>query len=195
MATRRVCVIGIGNPGRSYTSTRHNVGYSVVERLADRRGWRFRKKVPTAQSAGGRFAGAKVLLVKPLTYVNLTGKIVSHLRTEMEDPALDLMVVLDDLNLALGRIRVRSRGRSGGHRGLESLIQAVGSSVFPRLRVGIGRPDAAEARNFVLSRFRTDEREQADAAVDRAADAVDCWIENGIDMAMNIYNQSEREQA
>lgn len=187
MSVRRLCVIGIGNPGRRYEETRHNIGFAVVDALADRHGGGFRER-DEAASCTVRVAGAKVLLIKPLTYVNLTGKIVPRLLGEIDDPKADLMVVLDEMDLPLGRLRLRTRGRSGGHRGLESVIAAVGS-VFPRLRVGIGRGDAATAH--VLGRFGPEERETADRAVGRAADALDCWIEMGMDKAMNDFNKAD----
>ena len=186
---RRVVVIGIGNPGRSYEGTRHNIGFMVVDRLATRRDWSWRKRSPTAAAAGGQWRGAGVLLAKPLTYVNLTGKIIAQLLTEMEDPTRDLMVVLDDMDLALGGLRMRTRGRSGGHHGLDSVIAALGTSAFPRLRVGIGRPQTDDPKDYVLQRFAAQEREPAEAAIERAADAVECWIENGVDMAMNVFNR------
>jgi PTH1 family peptidyl-tRNA hydrolase len=186
---KRLVVIGIGNPGRRYERTRHNIGYAIVEALAERGGWEWRPEGERAEAARGRCAGARLLLVKPLTYVNLTGTIMPRLLGELDDPATDLMVVADDLDLPLGRLRMRASGRSGGHRGLDSVIEALGSSRFPRLRVGIGRPQEAEAADYVLGRFAPDEREAARAAVTRAADALECWIERGMDRAMNEYNR------
>jgi PTH1 family peptidyl-tRNA hydrolase len=182
-------VIGIGNPGKNYDGTRHNIGWAILDRLAERHDWSFRKRTPTSASCGGEWRGTRALLVKPLTYVNLTGKIIAHLLTEMEDPARDLLLVLDEMDLPLGGLRMRSRGRSGGHRGLDSVIGALGTSAFPRLRVGIGRPEMADPKDYVLARFRSEEREAAEAVIERGADAVECWIENGIDMAMNVFNR------
>ena len=183
----RLCIIGIGNPGPRYEATRHNVGFAVVDALAARHGGEFRDRDDIA-SCSVRLRDAKVLLIKPLTYVNLTGKIVPRLLGEIDDPKAGLMVVLDEMDLPLGRLRLRTRGRSGGHRGLESVISATGS-VFPRLRVGIGRGEAAKA--FVLGKFAPEEREAAERAVARAADALECWIENGIEKAMNDFNRAE----
>lgn len=189
---KRLCVIGIGNPGRRYARTRHNVGFDVVDTLAARREWTWRAEGDSAESARGRWApGIQVVLIKPLTYVNLTGKIIPRLLGDVDDAAADLMVVLDDLDLPLGRLRMRASGRSGGHRGLTSVIEALGSSGFPRLRVGIGRPPGAEAADYVLGKFAPEEREAADGAVTRAADAVTCWIEEGLENAMNRFNRDK----
>jgi PTH1 family peptidyl-tRNA hydrolase len=183
-------VIGMGNPGPRYAETRHNVGFTVVEIFARRRGWSFKAHADELLGAAGKFAGAEIRLIKPLTWMNLTGKIVPFLQGDLEDPATDLMVVLDDLDLPLGRLRVRTRGRSGGHRGLESVIQARGATVFPRLRVGVGRPPpSVDAKDHVLTRFGPEEREAAAEALERAADALECWTRNGIDMTMNLFNR------
>lgn len=192
MAEHRV-IIGIGNPGKRYARTRHNVGWDVVEAFADRRGWSFHTKASKVDHASGRVGEATVHLLKPLTYVNLTGNIVPLFANEIQDPARDVMVVCDDLDLPPGSLRVRMRGSSGGHRGLDSLIQAFGTSAFPRMKLGIGRAPGVDPADFVLARSGAAERAAVESTVARAVDALECWIENGVEMTMNRYNRKTAE--
>lgn len=192
MVEHRV-IVGIGNPGRKYARTRHNIGWDVVDAFAARQGWEFHPKGSRVDHAEGRLGAADVHLLKPLTYVNLTGNIVPLFRNEIQDPARDVMVVCDDLDLPPGSLRVRSRGSSAGHRGLDSLIGALGTSAFPRLKLGIGRAPGVDPADFVLSRFGAAERAVIDPTIARAVDALECWVENGVEMTMNRFNRKTVE--
>jgi len=183
-------VVGLGNPGPAYAGTRHNVGFDVVDRLADRFKGEFRNRwrVPLA-TADIDLAGKPVQLVKPLSFMNLSGPpVATYARRKGIGPDL-ILVVVDDVELPVGALRIRSRGGSGGHNGLKSLTAALGTDGFPRLRIGVGRPGVSDAMvEHVLARFTPEEREAMDAARDRAADAVECVVEKGLERAMNEFN-------
>lgn len=186
-------ICGLGNPGDRYRLTRHNVGFRVVDLLADRwdrtgqgrvRDGAARLEVDRPDPVG------RVLLVKPLTYMNLSGgRLKAAIRQTDLDVTRDLLVVTDDVDLPLGRIRVRREGSAGGHNGLRDIIATLATSEFSRLRVGIGRPGAARATvDHVLATFKPGERELADEAIATAADAAERWLHEGIEAAMNEYN-------
>ena len=186
-------VTGLGNPGGRYRLTRHNVGFRVVDLLADRWGLTGQGRV---RDGAARLEvdladpEERVVLVKPLKFMNLSGGPVrAALRQTTVDPATDLLVVTDDVDLPLGRIRLRREGSAGGHNGLRDIIAALGSNEFSRLRVGIGRPGATRATvDHVLATFRPAERELADASIATAADAVEVWLRDGIEAAMSEFN-------
>ena len=183
-------VVGLGNPGERYEDTRHNVGWWVLDELAGR--WRAERGAssPLFRTRRARFAGGLVDLVQPLTFMNRSGEAVSQLMIGSDELPEKLLVVTDDVYLPLGTIRLRSRGSSGGHRGLESIEGALGHQEFDRLRIGIGAAESsAELKEHVLERFAPGEREQVDAAVRAAADAVECWVADGIVAAMNRFNR------
>jgi len=183
-------VVGLGNPGKAYDRTRHNVGFEVVEELADRYDAEFRRGwLAKAQQAKVRAAGAEVLLVKPQTFMNLSGSAVAAvLRKRQVEPA-DVIVVLDDVELPLGQIRIRKKGGAGGHKGLQSVIQSLGTEEFVRVRLGIGpRPAGEELVEHVLTRFSSAEWKEVQAAVLKAADAVVKVLEEGPERAMNEFN-------
>ena len=182
-------VVGVGNPGKKYARTRHNVGFMVVDRFAERHGlgtWRRRFR---AHAAEGRIGGDNVLLLKPETYVNETGRALSEAVAWRRVAPRDIMVVCDDFNLPLGRLRVRGGGSSGGHNGLKSIADTLGTEDVPRLRVGIGAERPGDGRDFVLSSFSADERPVVGEAVDRAADALEEWLARGLESCQNIYNR------
>ena len=186
-------ICGLGNPGERYRLTRHNVGFRVVDLLADRWGLTGQGKVRDGAAQlevrlGDR--AERVLLLKPLRYMNRSGAVLrAALRQTEVDPAEDLLVVTDDVDLPLGRLRLRREGSAGGHNGLRDIIAALGTSEVARLRVGIGRPGTSRATvDHVLSTFRTDEQELATEAIATAADAVERWLVAGIDIAMNEFN-------
>jgi PTH1 family peptidyl-tRNA hydrolase len=186
-------ICGLGNPGERYRLTRHNVGFRVVDLLADRWGLTGQGKVRDgAAQLEVRLEEPpeRVLLVKPLRYMNLSGGVLrAALRNAPVDTSQDLLVVTDDVDLPLGRLRLRREGSAGGHNGLRDIIAALGTSEFARLRVGIGRPGTSRATvDHVLSTFRTDEHELATEAIATAADAVERWLTEGIDAAMNEFN-------
>jgi peptidyl-tRNA hydrolase, PTH1 family len=183
-------ICGLGNPGERYRLTRHNVGFRVVDLLADRWGLtgagRVREGAAQLEAERPEPIG-RVLLVKPMKYMNISGASVrAALHRADAEPSSDLLVVADDVDLSLGRIRFRRGGSAGGHNGLRDIIAALGSNEFNRLRVGIGR--AGETVDHVLSTFRKDERELATEAIATAADAAELWLAEGIEAAMNAYN-------
>jgi PTH1 family peptidyl-tRNA hydrolase len=180
-------VVGLGNPGRRYRGTRHNVGFEVVERLARRWGTRFRAE-GLAEVAEASFAGTPVLLAKPLTYMNRSGAAVREIVSRWRLSPSDVVVVYDDMDLPLGTLRVRARGSAGGHHGMASVLEALGTSEVARVRVGIGRPER-DAVDHVLSRFEADEQPKAEEAVERAADAVETLLLEGTAAAMDRFNR------
>lgn len=187
-------VLGLGNPGRDYERTRHNVGWWVVDHLADVwhfDGWR---RDGQAKVASGRVGAAHVRLVKPQTYMNLSGAVlVAYARRPEWSPARDLLVVVDDVALPVGRYRLRARGSSGGHNGLKSVEQTLGTREYARLRIGIHPADPERATgdlaDFVLSPFAKNERETVMALMPRVADATELWLRDGIEHAMNTHNR------
>ncbi len=183
-------IVGIGNPGREYADTRHNVGFMVVDRLAavhSVRGWRDRFQARTAEA---NLAGARVLLMKPMTYMNESGVAVRAAAQWRDTPCDDVMVVCDDFNLPLGRLRVRGGGSSGGHNGLASIAAHLGSDAFPRMRIGIGETEPGGARDFVLSGFLPEERPVVVETIDRAVSALETWLEAGLEECQNRFNAS-----
>ena len=189
-------VVGLGNPGERYSDTRHNVAWRVLDVLAGR--WRARDQtVPGVYTASlARVGGDEVELMKPLTFMNLSGEAVARWQREHQGPPDDLLVVSDDVYLPVGTVRLRPRGSSGGHRGLESIEQALGGREFARLRIGVGAAESgAGLREHVLEAFTDEERRAVDDAVMRAADAVQCWLAEGITSAMNRFNRRQDEEA
>lgn len=181
--------MGLGNPGRRYRGTRHNVGADVVDRLARRAGIVIDEDAGFALVGRGKIAGARVLLAKPQTYVNVSGAAVRDLRRRHRLRPPDIFLVVDDLDLPLGRIRLRAEGSAGGHNGLRSIIEALGTTTFPRLRVGIGRPpEGLDPAEHVLTRFSLAERAILDAVLDRAAEALEAAVVEGVPAAMNRFN-------
>ncbi len=181
-------VVGLGNPGRKYDGTRHNVGFAVVDALAESaRGGPFCERFH-AEIAELQEDPHKVLLVKPLTFMNLSGRCVRAVADFYQVAWEDVLVVCDDFNLQLGKLRIRSRGTHGGHNGLRDIQLHVGTSAYPRLRIGVGAPDGGEAVDHVLGRFRPTERGTIEDAMSQAVQAVVTWIHHGIQTAMNQYN-------
>lgn len=182
-------ILGTGNPGAEYQHTRHNVGFDTIDLVASKSDFgRVSGRRFFSQAASGMICGENVLLLKPNTYVNHSGQAARAALDWYKCLPESLLVVCDDLNLELGRIRVRPRGTSGGHNGLQSVIDALGTEAYPRLRIGIGCPQAAPAADYVLSRFGHEESSQIESAIDRASEAVLCWAIEGIDACMNTFN-------
>jgi PTH1 family peptidyl-tRNA hydrolase len=187
-----VVVLGLGNPGERYARTRHNVGFRTVEALAER--WRAPlRTTPRYRAWETRRQGVAVALLEPLTFMNLSGEaLVDWSGGSLPDPAR-VLVVTDDVYLPVGALRVRPSGSSGGHRGLESIEAALGSREYPRVRIGVGAAASAAAlRDHVLEEFSEDEQAEVDEAVRLAADAVECWLADGITAAMNRFNRRPR---
>lgn len=183
-------IVGLGNPGTTYAHTRHNIGFDAIDLLANRHGLEVRGKRAQSLVGEGQIAGQRVALVKPQTYMNLSGQAVSALRSWYKiDPARDLLVIYDDMDLPFGRLRFRERGSAGTHNGMRSIIAQLGSSEFPRLRVGIDQaPGHQDAASYVLSRFSKDEAAELPDLLGRVADAVELVIREGLTAAMNRYN-------
>lgn len=184
-------IVGLGNPGNRYQRTRHNVGFFVVERLAQRNGLSFTDERCDALIADGLIGGERVILAKPQTFMNRSGIAVRELLAEYHGGADDLIVAYDDLDLPLGRIRIRAQGSAGGHRGILSILENLASATFLRVRIGIGRPpDGGDAADYVLSPFDDQQVDAVDQAVERAADAVGSLIQEGVRQAMELYNRA-----
>ncbi len=183
-------VVGLGNPGKAYERTRHNVGFEVADELARRAGATFgRGWLTSAQTAKAVVGGQDVVLVKPRTFMNRSGDAVGPLARKKGAGPEDVIVVVDDVDLDCGRIRVRRKGGNGGHKGLQSVIGALGTEDFVRVRVGVGpRPSGDEMVDHVLARFNGEERKRVEEAVHKAADAVERVLEQGADRAMNEFN-------
>lgn len=183
-------IIGLGNPGREYAKHRHNIGFQVVEALAEVHELRFNKRQHKARVATGRIDDAQVVLAKPLAFMNKSGESVSLLVHWHKTPTNHMLVVYDDLDIPLGTLRLRPKGGSGGHRGMRSIIQQLGTEEFPRLRIGIGRPPAGrDPADYVLSPFTADELPIIANVREEAIAAIECWLEEGIEAAMTQFNQ------
>lgn len=184
-------IAGLGNPGAQYARTRHNIGFMAVEELAKRwrAAWAKEKKL-SARIARVDQAGRKALVCQPDTFMNASGEAVAKVATYYRVERKNLLVVVDDADLDFGALRLRPEGSSGGHHGLESIQQHLGSTEFPRLRIGIGRNDPAtrEITGHVLSQFRKDESELLGKVLTRACDQIECWLAEGILSAMNQFN-------
>ncbi len=180
-------VVGLGNPGRNYEGTRHNVGFAVVDSLAaSPRCGRFQSRFQ-AQVAELMEDAEKVLLIKPETFMNLSGRSVRQFVDFYQLPLTDLLVVCDDINLPLGKLRVRAKGTHGGHNGLRNIQEHLGTVEYARLRIGVDAPKD-DAIDHVLGRFRPGERDVIDDAVQKAAQAVVVWVTRGLETCMNQYN-------
>ncbi len=184
-----IVVVGLGNPGRRYQGTRHNVGQDVIMRLAASSGVRLEED-GWASVGRARVGTATMVLAIPETYMNVSGQAVRDLLRRRRRRPADLLVVSDDMDLPLGRLRLRPGDGAGGHNGLRSIIAELGTGAFPRVRIGIGRPPLrADAAEYVLERFTPEERPVIDAAIATAADAVVTVAREGLDVAMNRFNQ------
>lgn len=181
-------IAGLGNPGPEYKHTRHNIGFLVVDRLAAR--FESRWKKTTKQGALLAKSG-ELILVKPMTYMNRSGEPLAEVARSFKIDAREILVVLDDLALPLGRLRLRAGGGPGGHNGLESIIVRLGTEDIPRLRIGIGPAPREGSVEYVLSQFFEEEKPLVRSTIDRAAEAVKCAIDNGLVSTMNTFNKTE----
>jgi PTH1 family peptidyl-tRNA hydrolase len=182
-------IVGLGNPGRKYVGTRHNIGWEVLAGLVRQCGGGAPRERFQGEVVDVDMGGQKALLLCPLTYMNLSGASVQPARDFHKIDNVDLIVVCDDFNLPLAKLRFRPRGSAGGQKGLQNIIQRLGTDEFPRLRMGIGSPPPNwEAVNFVLSKFTGEERVAMDSAVATAVQALRDWVEHGVEFCMNQYN-------
>jgi PTH1 family peptidyl-tRNA hydrolase len=182
-------IVGLGNPGREYRHNRHNVGFMAVDELAGRNQMEFTRQQTNSFVSVGTIAGAQVVLAKPQTFMNKSGISVAALRRFYKVADEDLLVIFDDLDLPVGTIRIRPFGGSGGHNGMNSLIERLGTQGFPRVRIGIGRPPGKmDPARYVLKDFDKDQRPIIEQVCDQAARAVETWLEDGIESAMTEYN-------
>jgi PTH1 family peptidyl-tRNA hydrolase len=189
-------IVGLGNPGKTYAHNRHNVGFQCLNHFARLHSIPFDRRQCQARVGLAKVRGEKLLLARPGTFVNLSGKSVACLVHKHKIPLSDLLVIYDDLDLPPGKIRLRQSGSSGGHKGMNSIISALGSDDFPRVRVGIGRPQVGGQSisedaivNYVLSDFSTQEEAIVKPVIARVAEAIDCFLTQGIEAAMNRFNQ------
>lgn len=182
-------LVGLGNPGKEYQNTRHNIGFMVLDAFAEKHRLTWGKRQARSIVATGQVHERTLILCKPLTYMNNSGEAVAGLSRFYKLTPADILVVYDDMDLPLGRVRIREGGSAGGHNGMKSIIQHVKGTTFPRMRIGIDRP-AHNAINHVLAGFGRDEQPIVNAAVERAVDALDAVLTQGVIAAMNRYNSS-----
>jgi len=188
-------VAGLGNPGSEYAATRHNIGFMVVDQLAAQFGSTWEKSVPQAREDALSAKCGAVLLIKPMSFMNRSGYPLFAVAQFYKIEPQQILIVLDDLALPLGHLRLRARGGSGGHNGLESIIVQFGTEEIPRLRVGIGQAPREGYVDYVLSRFFDEEKPLVRSTIGRTVDAVKCAIDNGLVSAMNTFNKTETEEA
>ena len=184
-------IVGLGNPGREYRETRHNVGFLVVEEIARRHGigWAAGPSQIAETLVGKKFGAEPLMLAKPLTFMNLSGDVVAGLARSLDIAPDDLFIVVDEAALPFGKLRARARGSAGGHNGLKSVIERLGTTDFPRLRLGVGRGDGRrDLADHVLAKFERGEQAELEALITRAADAAEMFAEEGISKVMNMYN-------
>lgn len=184
-------ILGLGNPGAQYTSTRHNVGFWTVDTLAERHGIELKTRRHNSRLGIGTIHGVPVVLAKPQTYMNLSGEAARALIQAYHLQPEQMLVIFDDIWLPPGVVRIRAKGSAGGHNGMKSIIHALGTEAFPRVRIGIGQPPAeVDLADYVLAPPLPEERERLLLAVQRAADACEAWLTNPIEQVMNHFNRS-----
>lgn len=184
-----VLIVGLGNPGKRYAETRHNLGFVVVDELARRLPAGNRRERFQAEYLELERAGQRLIVAKPLTYMNNSGQAVAQLMRWYKIPSRRLLVIYDELDLAFGRIRLRASGSAAGHNGIASVIRSLGTDEFARLRVGVGRPASGSTIDYVLSRFTSTERAELPELIALSADTALAWLDDGIERAMNEYNR------
>jgi PTH1 family peptidyl-tRNA hydrolase len=180
-------IVGLGNPGREYQDTRHNVGFAILDELASRHRIYVKSRRGKALIGEGTIAEERIILAKPYTFMNLSGQAVADLSRRYHLEPSNVIVICDDVNLPLGRLRIRAGGSAGGHNGLKSIIYSIHTQEFPRVRVGIGSP-RGDMIDHVLNKFRREERVVIHDSVKRAADAIEAILSSGVDQAMNLFN-------
>lgn len=179
-------IVGLGNPGMEYVHTRHNAGFETINLFAKKNNFSFSQKGKTMLVSENNYKGEKLILLKPLTYMNLSGQAVASIAGTYKAQPEDILIISDDMDLPCGKIRVRAKGSAGGHNGIKSVIASLGTQDFPRIRIGIGRND--NAIDFVLGKFSKEERKIMEEAYEKAADAIEDWMAQGVEWVMNRYN-------
>ncbi|AKG03262.1 MULTISPECIES: aminoacyl-tRNA hydrolase [Salimicrobium] len=183
------CIVGLGNPGKKYEATRHNAGFQVIDELAKRNNWTVEKKKFNSLFTTEHVRGEKIILLKPQTYMNLSGGAVRSFMDYFGLGEEDLLVIYDDLDLLPGKIRLRQKGGHGGHNGIRDIIDQLGTKEFKRLRVGIGKPKSDSVINHVLDTFSKEEKKYMEDSIDRSVEACEAWMERSFDEVMNEYNK------
>lgn len=181
-------IAGLGNPGKRYENTRHNIGFIALDLLAERNDIKINKIKHKALVGEGRISGQKVLLVKPQTFMNLSGQSLREVMDYYREEPEHLVVIYDDIDIPTGTIRIRKKGSAGTHNGMRSIVGDLKSDQFPRIRIGMGSSQKGDLRNFVIGGFSKEEKEPLEEAIRRAVLAAECIVEKGIDKAMNEYN-------
>jgi PTH1 family peptidyl-tRNA hydrolase len=190
-----ILIAGLGNPGKEYALTRHNVGYDVVDRLSEKHRIRVDRIKFRSMTGEGIISGEKVILIKPLTYMNNSGLAISEALRFYKLTVDDLIVLVDDIDIEFGSVRIRKKGSAGSHNGMKSIISHIQNDGFTRIKLGIGsKPPDFDLADFVLSRFSKDERAEVECMVKKAADAVETILSEGIDSAMNSFNIKKAAQ-
>lgn len=187
-------IVGLGNPGRKYENTRHNMGFIAVDLLAEKYGIKIDKIKFKALVGEGRIAGQKVLLVKPQTFMNLSGQSVVEVMNFYKEEIENLIVIYDDIDIPTGSIRLRKKGSAGTHNGMRNIVYLLGEDGFPRIRVGIGSEKKVDLVSYVIGGVSKGEKELLEDSLTRAADAAACIVEKGIDKAMNEYNVRQKKE-
>jgi PTH1 family peptidyl-tRNA hydrolase len=182
-------IIGLGNPGKRYRLTKHNVGFRVVDRFAEKKGIKLKRRLGKVQAGEGRIGAERFMIARPLTYMNRSGSVVKKLIRELEIPLDHVVVVHDDLDLGCGRIKIKDGGGHGGHKGVSSIIEQVGSPDFLRVKVGIDKPQKPdEGTDYVLAPFDHEQIPLIEESVEQASEAIEAIIESGKARAMSLYN-------
>lgn len=182
-------IVGLGNPGEKYRNTRHNIGFDIVEEFASAYSWQWKKGKGKYELAAGLVDGRKVLLVKPQTYMNLSGQAVQHCLAFFKEKLSDLLVCTDDINLPVAKLRIKPGGSAGGHNGIGHIIETLGTNNFPRLRFGVGNDFyIGDQANYVLSPFDLKDKNIVAESTTQAVKAVECFVREGINKTMNLYN-------
>jgi PTH1 family peptidyl-tRNA hydrolase len=187
-------IVGLGNPGRSYEKTRHNIGFQVVETLAEKHGWSFRDvKAFHGLLAEGTVGDKKILLLKPQTYMNSSGEAVKVCSAYYKVPLTQILVVSDDIYLSFGRLRVKTSGGSGGHNGLKSIESHLGTQVYMRLRVGVSNKESGDLADYVLSPFQEEEKQKLPGVVGHGVHSLELWLNKGVVASMEYASKCREE--
>lgn len=190
-----IVIAGLGNPGKKYENTRHNMGFLTIDRIAEKNDIKVNKIKHRALVGDGFISDHKVLLVKPQTYMNLSGESLREVMNYYNVDIEDLIVIYDDFDIETGSLRIRKKGSAGSHNGMKSVIYQLKNDGFPRVRVGIGKSGSLDWKDFVLGKVGGAESDAISQAISNAADAVECMISEGIDIAMNKYNKKKKKTA